>query len=106
MNERECKAEFEKMCQEEADAGETVVVCTGRERYLTAQERDELGHVVRNAWVRWASTQPNPKPSWLTPWSELIEPDREAYRRIADELVAYLRLPGMRMRVVDNCTVE
>ena len=41
-------------------------------------DRDNLGRLVREAWVRWAQQQLNPKASWLVPWSERSEPDREA----------------------------
>lgn len=74
----------------------------GHDMRLTSSERDELGQVVRNAWVRWAYKQYNPKPSWLVPWSRLPEADREADRCIADELVMYLRMPGLRFRVIDG----
>jgi hypothetical protein len=59
---------------------------------LTARRQDEdrrdfRGRLVREAWVRWAVTQPSPKPSWLVPWEELPEPDREADRLIADSVL-------------------
>jgi hypothetical protein len=38
--------------------------------------------MVRDEWIAWAREQPNPKPSWLTPWEELTEPEREVDRRI------------------------
>ena len=43
---------------------------------------DMLGRVVRDAWVKWARTQPNPKPSWLVPYDQLSEPEKEADRQI------------------------
>jgi|GEM_PF-6563020 len=48
--------------------------------------RDELGRMVREAWVRWAATQPAPKPSWLVPYEELSEPDKEADRQIGEAI--------------------
>lgn len=39
--------------------------------------REDLGRVVREAWIAWARRQPNPKPSWLVPWGSLPAPDRE-----------------------------
>lgn len=48
--------------------------------------RDDLGRMVREAWVKWAKTQPNPKPSWLLPYDELAECDKEADRQIGDHL--------------------
>lgn len=50
--------------------------------------RDELGRVVRQAWVAWAREQFNPKESWLAPWEELPEVDREADRRIGEAVRA------------------
>jgi hypothetical protein len=47
-------------------------------------DRDTGGRMVREAWVRWAETQPNPKPSWLLPYDDLPEPDKEADRQIAE----------------------
>jgi hypothetical protein len=54
--------------------------------------RDDLGRLVREAWVRWALTQPSPKPSWLVPYDELSEPDKEADRQIGAALRAALTL--------------
>jgi hypothetical protein len=53
-------------------------------------DRDTLGRVVREAWVRWAHTQPDPKPTWLVPWEGLSEPDREADRQIGEAVRDYL----------------
>lgn len=41
-----------------------------------------LGKIVRDVWVQWAAEQDSPKPSWLVPWEDLKEFDREADRRI------------------------
>lgn len=49
-------------------------------------DREELGRVVREVWMEWAREQPDPKPSWLTPWDGLSEPDREVDRRIGEAL--------------------
>lgn len=54
---------------------------------MNSERRDTLGRAVRAAWIKWARTQPNPKPSWLVPWEELSEADREADRVIAEELL-------------------
>jgi hypothetical protein len=48
--------------------------------------REELGRVVRHEWLRWAREQPDPKPSWLLPWEELTEAEREVDRRIGTAL--------------------
>lgn len=38
--------------------------------------------------MAWAREQPDPKPSWLLPWEELTEPEREVDRRIGHQLYA------------------
>lgn len=48
--------------------------------------RDFLGRLVREAWVRWAIAQPNPKASWLAPWERLSESDQEADRQIGEAI--------------------
>ena len=52
-------------------------------------DRDRLGRIVREAWVKWAQTQPNPKPSWLVPYDELSEPDKEADRQIGETVARW-----------------
>lgn len=52
-------------------------------------DRNQLGRFVREAWVRWAQTQPNPKPSWLVPYDELSEPDKEADRQIGETVARW-----------------
>jgi hypothetical protein len=52
-------------------------------------DRDTLGRMVREAWVRWAQTQPSPKPSWLVPYDELSEPDKEADRQIGETVARW-----------------
>jgi len=49
-------------------------------------DRDYGGRLVREAWVAWALTQSNPKPTWLVPYDDLSEPDKEADRQIAEAL--------------------
>lgn len=43
---------------------------------------EKLGMRVRQIWVAWAKEQPDAKPSWLVPWDELPERDKEVDRRI------------------------
>lgn len=52
-------------------------------------DRDTLGRFVREAWVRWAESQPEPKPSWLLPYDELSEADKEADRQIGEALARW-----------------
>ena len=46
--------------------------------------RDFFGQIVRDTWIRWAQQQPNPKPSWLVPYAELNEADKEVDRQIGE----------------------
>jgi hypothetical protein len=47
------------------------------------------------AWVSWAEMQPSPKPSWLTAWEFMSEPDREVDRLIGGGIArAYLATIG------------
>jgi len=43
---------------------------------------DDLGKIVRDAWIEWAKEQPSPKASWLVPYEELSQPDKDADIRI------------------------
>lgn len=64
------------------------------ERTVTLRpDRETLGELVRKAWVEWARAQPHPKPSWLVPWGDLGEPDREADRQIGEAVARYVLLP-------------
>jgi hypothetical protein len=51
--------------------------------------RDTLGRIVREAWVAWAQEQDSPKPSWLVPWDDLDESDKEVDRRIAEAVLRH-----------------
>ena len=66
-------------------------------------DREMLGRLVRHAWVRWAQEQPDPKPSWLVPWAELDEGQREVDRRIG-EAVAAEAVAAERARIVGMLT--
>jgi hypothetical protein len=52
-------------------------------------DRDQLGRFVREAWVRWARTQPDPKASWLVPYDQLSETDKEADRQIGEAVARW-----------------
>lgn len=54
-------------------------------------EREVLGQLVRLEWMGWAREQPVCKPSWLVPWEELSEPDREVDRRIGERIAYAVR---------------
>lgn len=53
---------------------------------------DVLGRLVRGAWTRWAREQPDPKPSWLVPWDDLDEGQREVDIRIGRAVARAERL--------------
>jgi hypothetical protein len=59
-------------------------------------DRDLLGRLVREAWVRWAQKQKNPKASWLVPWEWLGEPEKEADRQIGESVAHWVLayMPG------------
>jgi hypothetical protein len=52
----------------------------------TVDFRDSLGRRVREVWIAWAKRQPDPKPSWLIPYDQLAEGDKEADRCIGSAL--------------------
>ncbi len=56
--------------------------------------REVLGQIVRETWVQWAREQPDPKPSWLTPWEELDAGQREVDCRIGEALFEAGRQTG------------
>jgi hypothetical protein len=50
------------------------------------EPRELVGRMVRQIWVRWAREQDDPKPSWLLPWAELDDGQREVDMRIGEAL--------------------
>jgi hypothetical protein len=50
--------------------------------------REPLGRLIREEWVKWASEQPDPKPSWLLPWEELDAGQREVDMRMGAAVAA------------------
>jgi hypothetical protein len=64
-------------------------------------DREQLGRLVRELWIGWAVRQPNPKPSWLVPYDDLSEADKEADRVIGDGLMSefFAATTGERLRV-------
>lgn len=53
----------------------------------TDYEREEGGKLVRAAWMEWAAQQPSPKESWLVPWEQLSEADKDADRHIWQRII-------------------
>jgi hypothetical protein len=56
----------------------------------THHDREILGCLVREAWVRWAQKQVNSKPSWLLPWEKLTEFDKEVDRQIGESVADWV----------------
>lgn len=52
-------------------------------------DRETVARFVREAWVRWAEKQPNPKPHWLLPYDQLSEEDKEADRCIGEAVARW-----------------
>lgn len=77
---------FDLACERaELDTGTVTMPCDPP----VEPDREELGKLVRQVWIEWAQEQPNVKTSWLVPWDELSEPDREVDRRIGETLARY-----------------
>jgi hypothetical protein len=55
-------------------------------------DRERLGRMVREIWVATARAHPDPKPSWLVPWDELGEWDKEVDRRIGEAVASHAAL--------------
>jgi hypothetical protein len=51
-----------------------------------ADPRELVGRLVRQVWIEWASEQDDPKPSWLLPWEDLDDGQREVDMRIGEKL--------------------
>ena len=47
-------------------------------------DREQLGKLVRQTWVQWASEQRRPKRSWLAGWDKLDPGQREVDMRIGE----------------------
>lgn len=90
---------------------ESGVPDNGREGRASGQRgargrTEALGRLVREAWVAWAREQDDPKPSWLVPWEELGDGQREADIRIGEAVAAGERArTGQRDPVVDAVDV-
>ncbi|WP_186214671.1 hypothetical protein [Burkholderia gladioli] len=57
---------------------------------LDGAGREFLGAMVRNAWVKWARQQPSTKSTWLVPYEQLAEADKEADRQIGEAVTAWV----------------
>ncbi len=60
-----------------------------------AEPRELLGRLVRQVWMEWAREQPDSKPSWLLPWEELDDGQREVDMRIGAMLFSKGRTAGI-----------
>ena len=57
---------------------------------MTPADRDRLGRVVRKARAAWVEQQ-GFSSTWVIPWNEMAEIDREADRRIAEAVARVVR---------------
>jgi NTP pyrophosphatase (non-canonical NTP hydrolase) len=71
-----------------------------------AEPRELLGRLVRQVWVQWAQEQPDPRPSWLLPWEDLDDGQKEADMRIGEALFSAGRLPDLTHAVVTWATQD
>jgi len=51
--------------------------------------RVKLGRLVRETWVKWAEKQTYAKPSWLDPWEQLDEGQKEVDMLIGEAVAQY-----------------
>ena len=79
-----CKGELQKKECTEYDSGLTAESFLNQIIFF---DPNDLGRIVRNAWIEWAKEQPNPKPSWLVPYDELNQADKDADIRIGQAVV-------------------
>lgn len=63
---------------DEVEAAIAAARAAGGREGVSDELRTRLGRRVREAWIRWAERQPNPKPSWLVPYDELPPEDQDA----------------------------
>jgi len=54
----------------------------------TATDREALGRIVRETWVKWAKEQSNPKGHWIVTWDALDAGQREVDMRIGEAVQA------------------
>lgn len=66
-------------------------------------DREPLGRIVRETWVNWALEQPDvaDHASWIVPWDEIPERDREVDMRIGSAVAgdAGARLAEIRQAI-------
>jgi hypothetical protein len=53
-------------------------------------DRDQLGRIVRCAWIEWAKQQPDPKSTWFTPWDLLSEEMKEVDCQIGEAVAEFV----------------
>lgn len=69
--------------------------------------REELGRVVRGVWVTWAREQADARHSWLVPWDDLDDGQREVDMRIGEAVAAVEReriMAGLPERITGALT--
>ena len=56
---------------------------------IPGDPREPLGRLVRETWVAWACEQRDRKLSWLVPWDNLDDGQREVDMRIGEAVANY-----------------
>ena len=56
-------------------------------------EREELGRIVREAWVNYCHETGDSKPSHIAPWEEIADWDREVDCRIGEAIARHVAPP-------------
>lgn len=83
-----CKRCGRKATHYTVDGADSDVCCADYPNCVGDPARDVLGKVVRDIWIEWAWQQPVAKQSWVTPYEQLAEEDKEVDRRIGERLFA------------------
>ena len=69
---------------------------------MARTDREHLGRIVRETWVKWAKKQDKPKEHWLEPWEKLDEPMKEVDRLIGEAIAAdVLTGPERRIKILE-----
>lgn len=65
----------------------SVGYCHYCERTGRVIDRDSGGRLVREAWIDWAKSKQDYKASWVVPYDQLNEMDKEADRLIFERII-------------------
>lgn len=71
-----------ELIRERGDDPEQLIAQASKNLADWGRHWESMGRKVREVWIGWAKERPEPKASWLMPWEELSEPDKDVDRRI------------------------